>query len=116
MTISATARETYLTPRSQEDFDLVAACRQILIDGGLHQEVQTGFDNHPHILDASTRKPEVQRHILNQYWNLQLLATGANTFEVRYCLIPNGEISDWLRLFKDKVLPTAVQHRLPRAF
>ena len=114
MTISAAARETYTTPRSVEDFDLVAACRQILVDAGLHQEVQNSFDNHPHIRDASLRKPEVQRHILNQYWNLQLLATGANTFEVRYCLIPNGEVGDWLRLFKDKVVPAAVQYRLPR--
>lgn len=110
----AALKETFLTPRNQEDFDLVAACRQALVDAGLLPEVQIGFDTHPHITDASKRKPEVQRHILNQFWNLQLLATSSNTYEVRYCLIPNGDIQDWLRLFKEKVVPAAVQHRLPR--
>lgn len=103
-----------MTPRGRGEIDLVAACRQALVDAGLLPEVQIGFDTHPNIVDASNRKPEVQRHVLNQFWNLQLLSTNANTYEVRYCLIPNGDVQDWLRLFKEKVVPAAVTHRLPR--
>lgn len=111
---TASLKESYMSPRGHGEFDLVAACRQALIDAGLLPEVQSGFDTHPNIIDATTKKPEVQRHMLNQFWNLQLLASSGNTYEVRYCLIPNGDVQDWLRLFKEKVVPAAVQHRLPR--
>jgi hypothetical protein len=53
--------------------------------------------------------------MLNQFWNLQLMACPAVSINERYCLIYQGEINDWQKLVGDTVLPFAALHRLPKA-
>lgn len=59
---------------------------------------------------------EYQRMFMNRYWNSQLNSLTAlqiNTIEERFCLVPNGEISDWLNLFRQRVAPCAMVNGLP---
>ena len=106
--------DLYKTQRTTDDIDLVQETRRILTEAGLGQEVAIAFDSNPYVLDALTKKPEVQRYMLNRFWNIQLLTANAESFEERYCLIPNGNVLDWLRLFAEKIVPFAVTHRLPK--
>lgn len=106
--------ELYKTAREQGEIDLVEETRRRLIEAGLSNEVTCAFDTNQYVIDAVDKKPEVQRYLLNRFWNVQLLTSNAESFEERYCLIPNGDIEDWLRLFSKKIVPFAVTHRLPR--
>ena len=80
---------------------------------GLGQKVIAYYDNDHYVLDAANKAPNIQRFILNRYWNLQLLKSPVNSMEQRYCLIPNGEISAWIQLFRDSIIPFLVANDLP---
>ncbi len=107
------AMQNYQQPRQVGDIDLVAEVRSLLVSSGIPGECIMAFEQNNHIVDAIDKNPEVQRFFMNRYWNLQLLSCPKYSIEERYCLIPNGEVSDWLRLFKDKVLPFIVANNLP---
>ena len=107
--------EKYKLARQPGDLNLILEVRQALIEVGLLQEVQQAFDTNHYILDGLEKIPEVQRYLLNRFWNLQLLTVkDVSTLDERFCLVPDGAVEDWLRLFKQKILPFAIQHRLPR--
>lgn len=108
------ASQSYQQPRQIGDIDLIAEVRSLLINSGVPAEGIISFDENNHIIDALDKNPEVQRFFLNRYWNIQILNCQQFSIEERYCLIPNGEVSDWLRLFKDKVLPFIVANKLPK--
>jgi hypothetical protein len=105
--------EIFLKERAPEDLDLVESVRNLLVNSGLLPEVMKNFDNSNYIRQASSLQPEAQRFLLNRFWNLQLLVVEQSTIEERFCLITTGEYTDWLRLFKDKILPCAIANRLP---
>lgn len=107
-------RDEYSEPRSETDRDLVGEVRQQLMFAGRGQNLEVLFDQNHYIQEAMRKKPEVQRYLLNKYWNLQMLQVPAPSMEERYCLVPNGPLDDWLRLFKYKVIPFIVQHELPK--
>jgi len=94
------------------DVDLVSVVRVELISNGLGNNIDHAFDQDQHIIDARNKKPEVQRHLLNLYLNLQLMKAMVDSSSVRYCLLPDGEISDWLTYFKSYVLPFLKEHNL----
>lgn len=59
---------------------------------------------------------EYQRMFMNRYWHSQLNSLterSVNTIEERFCLIPNGEMNDWINLFKQKIAPCAMTNGLP---
>lgn len=57
-----------------------------------------------------------QRMLLNRYFMIQLHSKSeVNTLKVRYSLLSDGEISDWMLNFKSRVLPFCVEHGLPAA-
>lgn len=103
----------YADPRQAGDIDLVAWVRNELSMAGLEQEAQAGYDVSPMIIDASTRRPDVQRYILNRFWNLQLMCYASESIDQRFCLVPNGQIEEWMKLFKSMVLPFLIVKRLP---
>ena len=109
------AFQEYLTPRRPDDVDLVVLVRQLLVDAGVSQQQLTAFDTAHYVTDAAPKNPEAQRYILNRFWSLQLMTCATQSVEERYHLIPNGAIEDWVRLFKDKVLPFIVKNNLPIA-
>ena len=103
----------YFQPKPFGDIDLVDEVRQALLGAGLHANVAAAYDNNRFIVDAVGKPSNVQRHLLNRYWSQQLMSTFVPSMDERYCLIPNGEVSDWLKLFKQKVLPFAIANNLP---
>lgn len=111
--MSNAAIQEYLQVRQPADFDLVAHVRQMLINAGSHPEAISAYDNHHLVLEAMDKVPTIQRFLLNRFWMLQLMSCPAVSTKERYCLIPNGSIDDWVRLFGDTVLPFATRNNLP---
>ena len=107
---------TYNEPQLATDLNLVISVRNLLINAGLAGNVINFFDTHRKIKEAMTKRPEVQRYLLNRYWTLQLMSVSTNSVNERFCLVPNGPVEDWLRLFESTIVPFAVQHRLPKGF
>lgn len=107
--------DAYKSVRSQTDLDLVAEVRKSMISMGILPKVISFFDTHPFIVEASTKVPEVQRYFLNRYFTTQLMMSKKPSIEARCCLIPNGEIKDWLNLFNGIVLPFMLENDLPGA-
>lgn len=104
----------YHRPPTENEIDLIAEVRAILISSGLGKNIVAAYDSDRHILDAMGRNVEVQRHMLNRFWNLQMLSCNESSINERYCLIPNGEIKDWLRMFKEGIIPFCIRNDLPK--
>lgn len=103
------------TVKESPDFNLIKAVADMLTGVGLHKEVLSFYYTNHWVVEAEKFPAEGQRLLLNRYWNQQLLNCQANTVPQRCCLIPNGEIKDWLRLFEAKILPVCLEYKLPAA-
>lgn len=108
--------EQYYAAKPEGDPDLVAEVRTLLVEAGLLPKVLDAYDGNRFISEAIGKAASVQRFLLNRYWNQELIFSDLPAIEERYCLIPNGTIEDWLRLFKSKVLPFVIAHNLPVKF
>ena len=109
-----TVYDGYFQPLKEGDINLVEVVRTLLMECGLGQQVPMAYDQNTYIQQAQGKNVEAQRYLLNRYWNLQLLSCPDISIEERYCLIPNGSIEDWVRLFKAKVLPFCIKNQLPQ--
>jgi hypothetical protein len=105
----------YYQPKPEGDIDLVSEVRRVLVEAGLNQLVEANYDNNRFIVDAANKPSSVQRFLLNRFWNYQLVSCEAVSIDERYCLIPNGTVQDWLKLFTEKVLPFAIANQLPKS-
>lgn len=106
--------DIFFSNRAEGDLDMIQEVRHILQTSGLANEAAIAFDTNQYIIDAVNIGPEGQRFLLNRFWNLQLLALGVSSIEERFCLVETGPYSDWIRLFKSKIVPCLVKHRLPK--
>ena len=104
----------FTQPRQATDIDLINEVRKILIESGLNKEMIEAYNTHVYIVDAENKCPEAQRFLLNRFCNIQLISFGVSTTEERYCLVDSGLYTEWLRLFKNKIIPTAINLRLPK--
>jgi hypothetical protein len=95
------------------EIDLIATVREILVASIGTNRVVEAYDTNRFIVMSQGRNSDVQRSNLNRYWSYQLLSAPAQSQEERYCLIPNGTISDWLGLFQSKIMPFVIEHSLP---
>lgn len=101
--------------REDGQIDLLQECHKVLVKHGLGKQSEAVFLNDPDVKLAVDLHPEGQRHLLNRFWVLQLMSlSGVNTMNARWCLVPTGEIKDWLRLFEDSIVPTLIAHQLPK--
>lgn len=105
----------YYVEKPKDDYDLITLVRTMLINSGLSVNAINYYDTHPLIIGSIGKISTVQRFNLNRFWSLQLMSTNSHSEEERYCLIPNGSIQDWLKLFESKVLPFIIQNSLPKA-
>jgi hypothetical protein len=103
----------YVQPKPEGDIDLIKEVRDSMLAAGLHNAVYAGFDTNRFIIEAQGKNSAAQRFLLNRFWTLQLMSSVRPSTEERYCLIPNGTVQDWLRLFKAKVLPFVIENNLP---
>jgi len=102
--------------RQPNDTDLVQECNKILIKHGLGTQSEQVFLQDEDIKRALDLHSEGQRYFINRFWTLQLMSlVGVNTMNERWCLVPKGDIKDWLRLFEDSIVPTLINHQLPKA-
>ena len=101
------------TARAEGEFDLVAACREAMLSYGLGDKVTSVFDQDLNIRQAANLGVVGQRHILNRYFNLQLLTKASLSVDERFCLIDRGSAEDWLRIFRDTIVPFLAVHDLP---
>jgi hypothetical protein len=108
-----TINPLFTEPREPKDIDLVKCIRDLLVESGLNQQVIIAFDTNEDIINASAMRPEAQRFILNRFWHSQLIGFGVKTIEHRYCLLPTGDHSWWLKIFREKILPMCIELRLP---
>jgi len=98
-----------------------------VITKNLVQEITTILQNHNHPNpsfwetqvhpDAISHSLEsVRRFQINQYWRDQLgridLNGKGNTIGDRFCLIEDGSVEDWLRLFDQKVARAIVKYKI----
>jgi hypothetical protein len=99
---------------NEHDFNLVKLVSDMLSDAGHPRP--TDWER---MLDKRIHNEtsfETQRFLVNKCLSTILgLVTTENTIDARYCLINTGEFKDWLRLFKQGVLPTLVRLNLPPA-
>lgn len=100
--------------RQDNEINLVEENKALLLSAGLHAEVAEHFDTHPFVKEARSMPMQGQRFLLNRFWNLQLLSLNLPTMQERICLVDQGTGSEWLRLFKEGILHTAISQRLPR--
>lgn len=107
------SKELIPSPQDDVNFNLIKEVADLLTSVGLHKEVLSSYYTNHWIVDAQAFPAEGQRLLLNRYWNQQLLKCEANTISERCCLIPNGTIKDWLRLFQGKILPVCLEYKLP---
>lgn len=104
----------YYTPKPEGDIDLIEVIRGLLIESGLAANMMDSFDNHPLVVNSQNKISNVQRFNMNRYWSIQLMSVNTCSEQERFCLIPNGDINEWITLFKDKILPFLVEHDLPK--
>lgn len=113
------AFDPFSTVLREGELDMITELERILIENGLAQEVKEYYNTNAAIQDGVGLCYEGQRHLLNQFWLLQLLNLqnlhGISTMDDRYCLITNGTPEQWINLFKNQILPTAIKYRLPSA-
>lgn len=105
--------EQYHQPKDAADVDLIQAVRDHLNNSGLNNRVTAFYDSNRFIIEARDKNSNAQRFLLNRYWSLQLMTSPKPSTEERFCLIPNGTTEDWLKLFKNKVLPFVIENNLP---
>lgn len=105
--------QKYHQPKPDGDIDMIAIVREKLINSGLRKAVEENFDTNRFIVEAVGKNSAAQRFLLNRFWGMQLMNAAKPSSEERYCLIPNGAVEDWLRLFEVKVLPYIIENGLP---
>ncbi len=103
-------------PRDPNEVNLVLEVNQYLLNAGLIKESEL-FLNDPSIKLCINKINVFQRYVLNRYFNLQIYNVGLlkniNTIDERYMLISDGEDKEWLSLFRKRVLPFCIEHRIP---
>ena len=93
---------------------LTTLVREELSLCGANLRAVENFDNNDLIKSSLGLPPDQQKVYLNRYWLTQLLTVKSeNTIDVRFCLIDGGTPNDWLRLFKNMIIPCIIRNELP---
>ena len=106
-------RAAYFAQRQENEIDVVQEVREILRLSGFTKPALDLFDSDPTIINARDKNAFTQRYLLNRYWTLQLQSTPVNSEQARYFLLPEGEVTEWLRCFKTVIVPFALENNLP---
>lgn len=106
--------EKFMQPRQADDIDLVAVIRSILVPFGLENKLQLYFDTDDFIVQAQSKRPEIQRYLLNSYLTLQLQMSRKDSMKIRYSLMPSGPLEDWIQIFREYIAPFMADQDLPK--
>ncbi len=83
--------------------DLIDEIDAILLDNQLYSFLEWKALLSPNAVGCTDIG--LQRFLINRRWREILGCMGIDTIDARFCLVDQGYISDWLRLFKDGVIP-----------
>jgi len=100
-------------PRNDEDINLVLRFRDLMLTNGVSSENILTFDINPAIMTIRDSKPEVQRLHLNIYINRQIILTGKDAYDERFCLVPDGSHEYWLAVMESRIMPFFLNNNLP---
>ena len=93
---------------------LTSSVREQLVLAGAGLRLAEHYDNNPLIYSSNNLDPVTQRAYHNRYWNLQLMGLPENTINERFCLVTDGSVDDWFKLFKEMIIPCIVRNDLPK--
>lgn len=105
---------TYSRPRTPDEINLTLVVRNILVESNVSEQALSAYDNNRFIIESADKNSECQRFFQNRFWDLQLISSDKPTVDERYCLLGDGEIHDWIILFKSTVLPFILNNNLPK--
>lgn len=112
--------ELFNIPKPEGDPDLLVEVIAILTKRlphdaeTVHAILVNTFYSHRFIQDCAGRHSNIQRQMLNLWFNLQLSLYPIESGTARFALIPDGNHHDWLRLIEEMVVPFMVGYSLPR--
>ncbi len=95
------------------ELNLVNEVHNLLCQSGLTKESESNFISVPSIAAARESNFIAQMAILNTFWRIQLSRYGAQSQQARYCLVDEADAKQWLKLFKEAVLPFIISKNLP---
>jgi hypothetical protein len=110
--------QQYHSNKPEGDIDLISVVEKVFTTYGIQDKIPV-FRSHRHVIEAQNKSSVAQRWLLNNYFRLQILSVGtksgslASPAEARYCLIDNGSIDDWIKLFNQNVMPFLLENKLP---
>lgn len=96
-----------------EIVDLISEVHKLLCDSGLRKESENYFLSYHSIVFVKDKNFMLQMEQLNMFWRIQLSKFGVESQQARYCLVDNAEPKQWIKLFKDAVLPFIISKSLP---
>ncbi len=105
-------RQEFLEERGPDEIDLCQEVKMLFINSGLGNKISI-LDNYINTNNIANKKPNIQRFYLNKFFNYQLILFANESIEQRSCLITDGTVNDWLRLFKTKIMPFMIEYDLP---
>jgi hypothetical protein len=97
-------------PRKDGDICLVMAITQEL--ERLGHPNPTAWHDDPIIQEALTASPKLQQFLINRHWRQSLGLCDFNTSLQRFCLFDDSSAENYLKVFRDAVIPTIVEHAL----
>lgn len=103
----------YNSQRDPQDIDLLREVRQMMTEAGLGDRLPEAFDKNRFIIEAQNRASHAQQYNLNRYLTLQFMACPQAGTTQRYSLIYEIAPNEWLRIFRDSILPAMVDYDLP---
>ncbi len=109
------AEEIYKKVRTDEEPNLINDVVSMLQRYNFSQEQINIFLNHKFIVSCKNQVFEVQRVNINRFWSMQIMQCDKETVEIRYHLLPDGSIENWLAFF-EKIIMFIKENDLPREF
>lgn len=105
----------YLRPREPDEVCLVGAVIEHLRES-IGTEAAVHFGTNTIIDDVIDKNQDVQRFIINRYFNNLLLTfrdkVDVSIVETSMMLVNDGDSSDWISLFSSYVLPFLKEHNV----
>ena len=108
-------QEIYKRDRLDGEYDVVESIRQAMLDSGASRESIEYFDNHYQIVKARSLNADAQVMHCLLFVTAQL-ATIDNGYAIdaRQAIAMQMRPSEWISIFKGKVLPLFIEHDLPK--
>ena len=118
--LQLTPNQLFDIPKPENDPDLLVEVISILTHklpydiATVNQILYDTFYSHRFIQDCAGRHSNIQRQMLNLWFNLQLSLFPVHSATARFALIPDGNHGEWLRLIDEMVLPFMNAYQLPK--